>query len=130
MSETRWIGGQGSGVGSDHPPAGRKARAPDPRSQIPDFHHQPDHRLRSDGRFVPAVNDVSFSVGAGETLCLVGESGSGKSLTALSIMRLIQAPGRIAAGQILFQGAGSADAARAGDAEGARREIGSSFRSR
>jgi oligopeptide/dipeptide ABC transporter ATP-binding protein len=57
-----------------------------------------------DGRFVPAVIDVSFSIGAGETLCLVGESGSGKSLTALSIMRLVQTPGRIASGQILFKG--------------------------
>jgi oligopeptide/dipeptide ABC transporter ATP-binding protein len=56
------------------------------------------------GRFVPAVIDVSFTVGAGETLGLVGESGSGKSLTALSIMGLIQAPGRIASGQILFKG--------------------------
>jgi oligopeptide/dipeptide ABC transporter ATP-binding protein len=49
------------------------------------------------------VIDVSFGVAAGETLCLVGESGSGKSLTALSIMRLIQPPGRIAAGQIVFR---------------------------
>ena len=57
-----------------------------------------------DGQFVPAVIDVSFVVAAGETLCLVGESGSGKSLTALSIMRLIQTPGRIASGQILFKG--------------------------
>ena len=57
-----------------------------------------------DGRFVPAVIDVSFGVAAGETLCLVGESGSGKSLTALSIMRLIQPPGRIASGQIVFKG--------------------------
>jgi peptide/nickel transport system ATP-binding protein len=53
-------------------------------------------------RFVPAVNDVTFHVGAGETLCLVGESGCGKSLTALSIMRLIESPGRIASGTILF----------------------------
>ena len=41
---------------------------------------------------------------AGETLCLVGESGSGKSLTALSIMRLVQPPGSIASGQIVFKG--------------------------
>ncbi len=53
---------------------------------------------------MPAVIDVSFGVAAGETLCLVGESGSGKSLTALSIMRLIEAPGRIASGQVLFKG--------------------------
>jgi oligopeptide/dipeptide ABC transporter ATP-binding protein len=50
------------------------------------------------------VIDVSLGVAAGETLCLVGESGSGKSLTALSIMRLIQTPGRIASGQIAFKG--------------------------
>lgn len=53
---------------------------------------------------VRAVRDVSFSVSAGQTLALVGESGCGKSATALSIMRLIDAPGRIVGGQILFQG--------------------------
>jgi len=53
---------------------------------------------------VPAVIDVSFSLGAGETLCLVGESGSGKSVTALSIMRLVQPPGRIDRGRVEFKG--------------------------
>jgi oligopeptide/dipeptide ABC transporter ATP-binding protein len=56
-----------------------------------------------DDRFVAAVIDVSFEVAAGETLCLVGESGSGKSLTALSIMRLVQPPGRIASGEVIFK---------------------------
>jgi peptide/nickel transport system ATP-binding protein len=56
------------------------------------------------GAFVPAVIDVSFHVDAGETLCLVGESGSGKSVTALSIMCLVQPPGRIDRGRIVFKG--------------------------
>src|SRR5262245_50793762 len=53
---------------------------------------------------VPAVNDISFEIHAGETLGLVGESGSGKSLTALSILRLVQPPGRISRGSIRFKG--------------------------
>ena len=46
----------------------------------------------------------SFEIRAGETLGLVGESGSGKSVTALSIMRLVQLPGRITHGSIRFKG--------------------------
>ncbi|MGE0448907.1 MAG: ABC transporter ATP-binding protein [Vicinamibacterales bacterium] len=51
-----------------------------------------------------AVNRVSFSIAAGETLGLVGESGSGKSVTALSIVRLLRPPGRVAAGHVEFRG--------------------------
>lgn len=53
---------------------------------------------------VKAVDGVSFSLQQGETLALVGESGCGKSVTALSILRLVPAPGKIVSGQIRFAG--------------------------
>ncbi len=53
---------------------------------------------------VDAVNDVSFSVDRGEVLGLVGESGSGKSVTGFSILGLVDAPGKVTGGKILFQG--------------------------
>ena len=53
---------------------------------------------------VRAVDDVSFAMCAGETLGVVGESGCGKSVTALSIMRLVDKPGQIVGGEILFEG--------------------------
>lgn len=54
---------------------------------------------------VKAVDGVSLSIGYGETLGLVGESGCGKSVTALSVLRLVQKPtGRIAGGDVLFEG--------------------------
>jgi peptide/nickel transport system ATP-binding protein len=58
----------------------------------------------TDDGVVRAVDGVSFSVGAGETLGIVGESGSGKSITALSLMRLLEEPSRIVGGEIRFQG--------------------------
>ena len=52
-----------------------------------------------------AVDGVSFTIEAGETVCLVGESGCGKSMTALSLLRLVPRPGRIEAGSsITFAG--------------------------
>jgi len=53
---------------------------------------------------VRAVDGVSFTVTAGQVLGLVGESGSGKSVTGFSIIGLLDAPGRIAGGAILFKG--------------------------
>ncbi|KMO18147.1 ABC transporter ATP-binding protein [Methylobacterium indicum] len=50
------------------------------------------------------VQDLSFTVGPGETVALVGESGSGKSLTALALMRLLPPRGRIESGTIRFDG--------------------------
>ena len=53
---------------------------------------------------VKAVNDVSYSVEAGKTLGLVGESGSGKSVSAMSILQLLDGNGYIDSGEILFNG--------------------------
>ncbi|MCJ9669698.1 ABC transporter ATP-binding protein [Neorhizobium sp. BETTINA12A] len=49
-----------------------------------------------------AVDDLSFSIEPGKTLCVVGESGSGKSVTARSILQIVDSPGEIASGSILL----------------------------
>ncbi|MEE9589327.1 MAG: ABC transporter ATP-binding protein, partial [Hyphomicrobiaceae bacterium] len=51
-----------------------------------------------------ALRGVSFFLNAGERLGIVGESGAGKSMAAFAILNLVSAPGRITAGQILFEG--------------------------
>ena len=53
---------------------------------------------------VKAVDGIDFHVDRGEIMGLVGESGCGKSVTSLSVMRLVARPGRIEAGEILFDG--------------------------
>jgi peptide/nickel transport system ATP-binding protein len=53
---------------------------------------------------VKAVNDVSYSVDAGKTLGIVGESGSGKSVSAMSIIKLLDGNGYIHSGEIIFDG--------------------------
>ncbi len=57
---------------------------------------------------VKAVNDVSFSLEQGKTLAIVGESGSGKSVTAMSVLRLLDDNGYIDGGEILFDSGGGA----------------------
>ncbi len=58
----------------------------------------------SDAGVNKAVNDVSFEIPKGKTVCIVGESGSGKSITSLSILRLIDHPGVIEGGEVILDG--------------------------
>jgi ABC-type glutathione transport system ATPase component len=59
--------------------------------------------FETDGGIVVAVDDVTFTINPGETVCVVGESGSGKSVTSLSVMRLVEfGGGRIAGGRLKF----------------------------
>ncbi|MDU4890018.1 MAG: ABC transporter ATP-binding protein [Clostridium sp.] len=57
-----------------------------------------------EGKKCTAVDGISFVLNKGETMAVIGESGSGKSVTALSIMGLIDYPGKIAEGKIIFNG--------------------------
>src|ERR1700675_2163679 len=59
--------------------------------------------FETDGGTVVGVDDVTFTINPGETVCVVGESGSGKSVTSLSLMRLVEfGGGRIAGGRLKF----------------------------
>ncbi len=68
-----------------------------------EVNHLKTRYITENGTLLP-VDDVSFKVKKGQTLGIVGESGCGKSQTALSIMQLIQKPGQIINGEILFKG--------------------------
>ncbi|MFW5672594.1 MAG: ABC transporter ATP-binding protein [Acetivibrio ethanolgignens] len=65
--------------------------------------------FRTKRGIVKAVNDVSYSVEAGKTLGIVGESGSGKSVSAMSILKLLDGNGYIDSGEITFDGQNLAD---------------------
>ncbi|MGP3688271.1 ABC transporter ATP-binding protein [Streptomyces sp. IBSNAI002] len=82
-------------------PAPRSAPEGTPLLEVRDLHVEFHTR---DG-VAKAVNGVSYSVNAGETLAVLGESGSGKSVTAQAIMGILDMPpGKIPSGEILFQG--------------------------
>src|ERR1043166_2954187 len=72
------------------------------------------HFVQDEG-LVKAVDGVSFDMAQGGTLGIVGESGCGKSITARSILRIVDRPGRIVEGQILFR---RQKATHASDAKG------------
>src|SRR5256885_11887004 len=83
-------------MGIEEKPAGEAA--------LLDIRGLETHFATDDG-IVHAVDGVDLTVGRGETVCVVGESGCGKTVTALSVLKLIaMPPGRIAGGQILWQG--------------------------
>ena len=74
-----------------------------------------------------AVQDLSFTIAAGETLCVVGESGSGKSMTAYAVMGLLPGGVRAVAGSIRVAGAELLGRDEAGLCEMRGREVGMGF---
>lgn len=62
-----------------------------------------------DGEELPAVDDVSFTLEKNKTLAIIGESGSGKSVLVLSVMKLVDHPGKIVDGEALFTGEAKGD---------------------
>ncbi|MCJ7606008.1 MAG: ATP-binding cassette domain-containing protein, partial [Dehalococcoidales bacterium] len=61
-------------------------------------------QFNTESGMVKAVNGVSYYLNEQEIIGLVGESGCGKSVSQLSVMQLISAPGEIAAGEVIFEG--------------------------
>jgi len=74
------------------------AASPDPLIEIDDLK---THFFTDEG-VVKALDGVSFSIPRGKTLCVVGESGCGKSVTGRSILKIVDRPGRIVSGRILY----------------------------
>jgi len=80
-----------------------KKKASKSEKPLLDVRHLKTYFYTDDG-VITAVDDVDFYVAGGEVFGLVGESGCGKSVTSLSIMRLVDAPGRIIEGEIYLEG--------------------------
>ncbi|MDD0837497.1 ABC transporter ATP-binding protein [Curvibacter sp. HBC61] len=74
--------------------------APDITLEVRDLHT----RFHTREGVLPVVDGLSFTLRRGQVLGLVGESGSGKSVTGFSIMGLVDPPGRVEGGELLFQG--------------------------
>ncbi len=83
------------------PPEPKELR--DPHERLLEINGLKTHFDTRDG-VVKAVDEVSFHVNRGEVIGVVGESGCGKSVTALSIMGLVSHPGKVVAGEIIFDG--------------------------
>lgn len=66
--------------------------------------HISTHFFMNDNSVRKAVDDVSFEVRQGRVCCLIGESGSGKSATAMSLINLVDHPGRVVQGSVIFKG--------------------------
>jgi peptide/nickel transport system ATP-binding protein len=89
-------------MSADFAPAADDASDPDERPLLDVRNLRTEFRTEEGS--VVASNDVSFTLERGETMGLVGESGAGKSVTARSLMRLIDSPGEITGGRVLFDG--------------------------
>src|SRR5687767_15844611 len=77
----------------------RMAADHEPLLSVRNLHTQ----FAQDEGLVKAVDGVSFEMAPGATLGIVGESGCGKSVTARSILRIVDRPGRITGGEVLFR---------------------------
>ncbi len=101
----RVVGSRGRGVVGElvaPPPRDPATLPPTPASPLLAVRDLKTYFFQDDG-LVKAVDGASFDVFPGRTLGIVGESGCGKSVTARSIMRIVDRPGRIVGGQVLLR---------------------------
>src|SRR5437763_17141031 len=94
---------KGSPTASMSPGEHPNARTPERLNAILQVSGLRTHLITDEG-VVPAVDGVDLEIALHRTLGLVGESGCGKSVTGLSLMRLVEPPGRIVAGEVLLRG--------------------------